>query len=180
VEYAEAVHIADMLVFTGTKLLTLYAGIMHSMPIYRLYPTISEAEAIALWWPWGRPAPLVGSVPPGPPKPSRPTLDPSIITAKRPQDVVKEIVEKTGLNRTTAQSMTAALRKKMRADREWKARMLLYEGLTKAEVAKRVGLSPSRISALFKNDQSIAEHRRSRELQRAFAAHREQREASKR
>jgi transcriptional regulator with XRE-family HTH domain len=58
--------------------------------------------------------------------------------------------------------------------------MLLYEGLTKAEVAKRVGLSQSRISALFKNDQSIAEHRRSRELQRAFAAHREQLEASKR
>jgi hypothetical protein len=27
-EYAEAIHIADMLVFTGTKLVTLYAGLM--------------------------------------------------------------------------------------------------------------------------------------------------------
>lgn len=149
-EYAAAVHIADMLVFTSEKLLTLYAGLMHSMPIYRLYPTISEREAIALWWPWGQPAPLVDRVPPRPPKPRKQQLDPSIITAKRPQDVVREVIEKTGINRTTAQRMTAPMRKQMRWERQWQARQLLMEGLTKAEVARRVGLSPSRISALFK------------------------------
>jgi hypothetical protein len=150
-EYAEAIHIADMLVFTSTKLVTLYAGLMHSMPIYRLYPGISEPEAIALWWPWGRPAPLVDGPPPRPPKPRRQVLDPSLITATRPQDVVREVMQKTGINRTTAQSMTASMRKQMRWERRYQAeRLLLDEGLTKAEVARRVGLSPSRISALFK------------------------------
>lgn len=150
-EYAEAIHIADTLVFTSTKLLTLYSGIMHSMPVYRLYPGVSVKEAIALWWPWGRAAPLVDGAPPRPPKPRKQTLDPALITTTRPQDVVREVMQKTGINRTAAQNMTAALRAKMRRDREWRARMLLYEGLTKAEVAKRVGLSPSRISALFKD-----------------------------
>ena len=50
-EYAEALHIAEMLAFTSAKLLVLYAGVMHSMPIYRLYPATSEREAIVLWWP---------------------------------------------------------------------------------------------------------------------------------
>ena len=53
-EYAEAIHIADMLAFAGSKLLALYAGIMLSMPVYRLYPGTPEREAITLWWPWGR------------------------------------------------------------------------------------------------------------------------------
>jgi hypothetical protein len=152
-EYAEAIHIADMLVFTSTKLVTLYAGIMHSMPIYRLYPATSEPEAIALWWPWGRPAPLVDGTPPRPPKPRKRLLDPSLITATRPQDVVREVMQKTGINRTTAQSMTASMRAQMRRERRYRARRLLLEGLTKAEVARRVGLSPSRISALFKGEQ---------------------------
>jgi hypothetical protein len=167
-EYAEAVHIADMLVFTSTKLVTLYAGIMHSMPIYRLYPAISEPEAIALWWPWGRPAPLVDGVPPRAPKPRKQQLDPSIITAKRPQDVVREVMQKTGINRTTAQSMTAPLRAQMRSERQWRAERLLMEGLTKAEVARRVGLSPSRISALFKGER-FSDSRRAREILRTLA-----------
>jgi hypothetical protein len=45
-EYAVALHTADMLAFTGAKLYMLYAGIMHSMPVYRLYPATSEHEAI--------------------------------------------------------------------------------------------------------------------------------------
>jgi hypothetical protein len=151
-EYAEAIYIAAMLIFTSTKLLTLYAGLMHSMPIYRLYPGVSEKEAIALWWPWGRAAPLVDGAPPRPPKLRKQQLDPSIITAKRPQDVVREVIEKTGINRTTAQRMTAPMRAQMRSERERRARWLLTEGLTKAEVARRVGLSPSRISALFKGE----------------------------
>jgi hypothetical protein len=152
-EYAEAIHIADMLVFTSTKLVTLYAGLMHSMPIYRLYPSVSEAEAIALWWPWGRPAPLVSGAPPRPPKPRKRLLDPSVITATRPQDVVREVMQKTGINRTTAQSMTSSMRAQMRQKRLYEATRLLRDGLTKAEVARRVGLSPSRISALFKGEQ---------------------------
>jgi hypothetical protein len=164
-EYAEAIHIADMLVFTSTKLVTLYAGLMHSMPVYRLYPYLSEAEAIALWWPWGRPAPLVDGAPPRPPQPRKRLLDPSLITATRPQDVVREVMQKTGINRTTAQSMTASLRAQMRRERQYQARRLLLDGLTKAEVARRVGLSPSRISALFKGEQFSG-----RAMDRSFAA----------
>jgi hypothetical protein len=63
-EYAVALHNAEMLVFASEKLLSLYAGIIYSMPIYRLYPATAEAEAIALWWPWGRSAPLVDGGPP--------------------------------------------------------------------------------------------------------------------
>jgi hypothetical protein len=37
--YAEALHTADMLAFIGEKLTTLYAAIMHSMPVYRLHPS---------------------------------------------------------------------------------------------------------------------------------------------
>ena len=47
-DYAEALHIADTLVFTGEKLLALHRGIVYSMPIYRLYLATSEGEAIAL------------------------------------------------------------------------------------------------------------------------------------
>jgi hypothetical protein len=84
-EYADALHTADMLAFIGEKLTTLYAAIMHAMPVYRLYPATPECEAIAPWWPWGRPAPLVGDVPAKPPRPRKKVLDPSIITATRPQ-----------------------------------------------------------------------------------------------
>jgi hypothetical protein len=154
-EYAEAIHIADMLVFTSEKLLAIYAGIMHTMPIYRMYPTISEHEAISLWWPWGRPAPLTDGRPPRPPKPRKQVLDPATITATRPQDIVREVMQKTGINRTTAQRMTAAMRAKMRRDRQYMAERLLRLGVTKAQVARTVGLSPSRISAMFK-DQSPA------------------------
>jgi hypothetical protein len=134
-EYAEAMHIAEMLAFTSEKLSMLYDGIMHSMPIYRLYPAISEQEAIAAWWPWGRDVPLMDGAPPRPPRQRKQTLDPAIITATRPQDVVRQVIELTGMNRTTAQRLTANLRARMR---------------TKSEVAGTVGLSPSRISAMFK------------------------------
>jgi predicted DNA-binding transcriptional regulator AlpA len=149
-DYAEALHVAEMLAFLGEKLTTFYAAIMHSMPVYQLYPATSDHEAISLWWPWGRPAPLIDGKPPQPSAPGRLVLDPASITATRPQDVVKEVIAKTGMSRTTAQRLTAAMRSDMRLKREQKARTLLYQGVTKAEVAKQVGLSPARISALFK------------------------------
>jgi hypothetical protein len=149
-EYAEALHTADMLAFIGEKLTTLYAAIMHAMPVYRLYPATPEAEAIALWWPWGRPPPLVDGGPAKPSKPRKKVLDPNIITATQPQDVVREVMKETGINRTTVQRMTAGLRSGMRAERRTKALALLRKGKTRAEVARIVGLSPSRISAMFK------------------------------
>jgi hypothetical protein len=152
-EYAVALHNAEMLVFASEKLLSLYAGIIYSMPIYRLYPATAEAEAIALWWPWGRSAPLVDGGPPRPPKRGKKTLDPSLITATRPQDVVREVMQKTGIDRTTAQRMTAAMRAQMRR-REIEAEHLLHLGHSKSEVARRVGLSASRISAMFKGEES--------------------------
>lgn len=139
-----------MLVFASEKLLSLYSGIIYSMPIYRLYPTTAEAEAIALWWPWGRPAPLlIDGSPPRPPKPHKQTLDPALITATRPQDIVREVTQKTGINRTMAQKMTAAIRAQMRNKRNNEVEYLLHQGLGKSEVARPVGLSPSRISAMF-------------------------------
>jgi hypothetical protein len=149
-EYAEALHTADILAFIGEKLTALYAAIMHAMPVYRLYPATPEAEAIALWWPWGRPPPLVDGGPAKPSKSRKKVLDPRIITATRPQDVVREVVQQTGVNRTTAQRMTAKLRAGMRAERHAKALALLRQGQARAEVARIVGLSPSRISAMFK------------------------------
>ena len=100
--YAEALHTADMLAFIGEKLTTLYAAIMHSMPVYRLHPATSEREAIELWWPWGRPPPLVDGGPARPSKARKKVLDPRIITATRPQDVVREVMQRTSINRTTA------------------------------------------------------------------------------
>jgi hypothetical protein len=152
-EYAEAFHTAEMLVFASEKLLALYAGLIYSMPIYRLYPATAEAEAIALWWPWARPTPLVAGGPPRPPKPGKKILDPSLITATRPQDVVREVMQKTGIDRTTAQRMTAAMRAQMRRRREIEAEHLLHLGHSKSEVALRVGLSASRISAMFKGEE---------------------------
>lgn len=149
-EYAEALHIAEMLAFVSTKLLMLYAGIMHSMPVYRLYPATSEREAIELWWPWGRAKPLVDGGPARASAPRKKVLDPGIITAKRPQDVVSEVIERTGINRTTAQRMTAGLRADMRRKRHMLAVTMLRRGVTRAAVARSVGLSPSRISAMFK------------------------------
>ena len=49
--------------------------------------------------------------------------------------------------------MTAEMRRGMRARRQYKARRLLLEGLSQSEVARQVGLSPSRISALFKGEE---------------------------
>jgi hypothetical protein len=149
-EYAEALHTADMLAFIGEKLTTLYAAIMHSMPVYRLHPATSEREAIELWWPWGRPPPLVDGGPARPSKARKKVLDPRIITATRPQDVVREVMQRTGINRTTAQHLTALLRIGMRLARQRKAEALLRQGVAKAVVARSVGLSPSRISAMFK------------------------------
>jgi DNA-directed RNA polymerase specialized sigma subunit len=66
--------------------------------------------------------------------------------------VVREVMARTGINRTTAQRMTASLRAEMRERQQSMARGLLHQGKSKAEVAHRVGLSPSRISALFKGN----------------------------
>jgi hypothetical protein len=93
---------------------------------------------------------LFDGTPPRPPKPRKQVLDPAIITATRPQDVVREVIERTGINRTTAQRMTAAMRAGMRVRQRHEAEQLLWAGLSKAAVARRVGLSPSRISALIK------------------------------
>lgn len=149
-EYAEAMYIPDGLEFMSAKLVALHAGIMHSMPIYRLYPATSEHEAIELWWPWGRPPPLIDGGPAKPPTPRKQVLDPRTITSTRPEDVVREVIERTGINRTTAQRMTAELRTDMRTKRRQLARSMLRKGLTRAEVARAVRLSPSRISAMFK------------------------------
>jgi hypothetical protein len=149
-DYAEVVHIAEMLDFTGSKLSMLYAGIMHSMPFYRLHPATPEREMITSFWPWGRPPLLIDGGPAKPPKPRKAVLDPAIITVAKPQHVVREVMEKTGIDRTTAQRLTAKLRAEMRAQRQKKAATMLCQGATKAEVARVVGLSPSRVSALFK------------------------------
>jgi DNA-binding IclR family transcriptional regulator len=78
-------------------------------------------------------------------------VDPAIITAKRPQDVVREVIERTGINRTTAQRMTGNMRAEMRRSRKAMALSMLRRGETRAAVARTVGLSPSRVSAMFKN-----------------------------
>lgn len=168
--YAEAAHIAEMLCFIGEKLTSLYEGIMFSMPVYRLYPATSEAEAIGLWWPWGRPAPLMAGEPPRPPKPKKQVVDPALITATQPQHVVREVMSKTGINRTTAQQMTAALRRQMRSRRRTQAERLLGQGLPKAEVARRVGLSPSRISAMFKGEPRVVRQQKAQRLFDAYLA----------
>lgn len=149
-EYAEAIHIADLLEFASAKLASLYAGFMHSMPVYRLFPWLPEREAVDLWWPWGREAPLVARQPGRPGTVGKRTLDPSSITATQPHHVVREVIERTGMNRTTAQRLTAELRAKMRRDRLHEAVKLLACGATRADVARTVGLSPSRVSAMFK------------------------------
>ena len=60
------------------------------------------------------------------------------------------MIEQTGMNRTTAQRLTANLRRGLRQERKNKVEAMLREGATRAAVAKAVGLSPSRISAMFK------------------------------
>jgi hypothetical protein len=149
-DYAAAICTADALRFLSAKLVTLYAGIMHSIPLYRLYPATPEREAIFLWWPWGRPMPLVDGGPAKAPTPRKKVLDPGIIKATRPQDVVREVIERTGINRTTAQRMTADMRANMRQRRKALAVSMLRKGETRAAVARAVGLSASRISAMFK------------------------------
>ncbi|HEU0150660.1 MAG TPA: hypothetical protein VFR21_27765, partial [Bradyrhizobium sp.] len=150
-DYAAAISAADAVEFMSAKLVMLYVGIAHSMPIYRLYPATPEREAIELWWPWGRAIPLVDGGPAKAPQTRKKVVDPAIITAKRPQDVVREVIERTGINRTTAQRMTANMRADMRRSRKATALSMLRSGETRAAVARTVGLSPSRISAMFKN-----------------------------
>jgi hypothetical protein len=64
--------------------------------------------------------------------------------------VVREVIERTDINRTTAQRLTANIRATMRRERMEKALVMLHHGKTKAEVARTFGLSPSRVSAMFK------------------------------
>jgi hypothetical protein len=52
--------------------------------------------------------------------------------------------------RTTAQRLTANMRAEMRRTRMEKALVMLRSGKSKAEVARTFGLSPSRVSAMFK------------------------------
>jgi transposase len=49
--------------------------------------------------------------------------------------------------------MTADMRAQMRRRREIEAEHLLHLGHSKSEVARRVGLSASRISAMFKGEE---------------------------
>jgi hypothetical protein len=149
-EYVEAMRIADGLEFMGAKLVALYFGVMHSIPLYRLHPATPEREAIMLWWPWGRPMPLVDGGPAKAPTTRKKVLDPGIITTSRPQDVVREVMERTGINRTTAQRMTAEMRAEIRRKRHEQALSMLRQGVSRAEVARAVGLSASRISTMFK------------------------------
>jgi hypothetical protein len=151
-EYANAFHIAEMLEFTSTRLARLYSGIMHSMPVYRLYPAVSEAEAIDLWWPWGR-DPLVTGAPakPGAVGGSKATvLDPSIITATKPSEVIAEVMAKLGVNRVLAGRLSKNIRAGMQQERKNEAYRLLRRGVSRTEVAQAVGLSPSRLGAMFK------------------------------
>lgn len=71
---------------------------------------------------------------------------------------MREIIEKTGTNRTTVQRMTAPLRKKIRQRRKAEAAKLLRKGLSKAEVARSVKLSPSRIWAMFPGKQEVHDY----------------------
>src|SRR6516164_7986614 len=99
-----------------------------------MYPATTEHEAISLWWAWGPPAPLID----GPlSRPRKRALDPAITTATRPQDVVREVMQKTGSNRTTAQRMTATMRTRMRQQRRNEAARLLRLGHSKSEVARK-------------------------------------------
>jgi hypothetical protein len=113
-------------------------------------PATSEREAIELWWPWGRPIPLADGGPPKVPNQRKAVLDPSTITRRARGDVVKQVMAQTGMNRITAQRLTAAMRRKMRVPQRHKAEEMLRKGETRAAVAKAVGLSASRISAMFK------------------------------
>ena len=92
-EYAEAIHIADMLAFTSTKLVTLYAGLMHSMPIYRLYPSSPRRKRSPCGGHGGVPRHWSTASRRGR-QTQRKRLDPSLITATRPQDVVRRSCRK--------------------------------------------------------------------------------------
>jgi hypothetical protein len=150
-EFAEAVHTAETLAFTAMKLDMLYRAVMHSMPVWRLWPSTAETEALAMWWPWPWDSPpMVRGKPPKPPKSGNAALDLTTITATQPQHVVREVMERTGMDRTTAQRLTLSMRLRMRQERREQAAQMLRQGKNKADVARAVGLSPSRISALFK------------------------------
>jgi Holliday junction resolvasome RuvABC DNA-binding subunit len=55
--------------------------------------------------------------------------------------VVREVIERTGINRTTAQRMTADMRAEMRRKRKALALSLLRKGETRATVARAVAVS---------------------------------------
>jgi hypothetical protein len=59
-------------------------------------------------------------------------------------------MERTGINRTTAQRLTASMPADMRQKRRTKALRMLRSSKAKAEVSRTFGLSPSRVSAMFK------------------------------
>jgi hypothetical protein len=54
------------------------------------------------------------------------------------------------MSRITAQRLTTTLRRNLRHQQREKAEAMLRKGATRAAVAKAVGLSASRISAMFK------------------------------
>jgi hypothetical protein len=82
-QYADAISFAGAAEFVSAKLVMLYSGIAHSIPLYRLYPATPEQDAIELCWPWGRTMPLVDGGPAKAPVSRKKALDPSLITAKR-------------------------------------------------------------------------------------------------
>jgi hypothetical protein len=165
-DYATALNTAVALCFYATKLEAFYRAIMHSMPVYRLHPATSEAEAIEAWWPWGRAVPLIDGGPAKPPRTRKKLLDPALITANRPDEVVKQVMALAGTNRITAQRMSKALRDRMRHDRKAKAVALLREGKSRAAIAKELNLSASLISKLLKGERTKQEMTR---LERARA-----------
>lgn len=155
-EYAEALHIGAMLEFTGERLVTLLNAMRHSMPIYRRFPHASEQDAVAAWWPWG---PAMAGGPPRPSGDKATKLDPSIITATKPADVIREVMEKLGVSRVLAGKLTKDIRATMRRERKATAREMLWQGVPRAEVAKAVGISPSRLGEIFKG-RKFAQNRR--------------------
>jgi hypothetical protein len=66
------------------------------------------------------------------------------------QSSVRCASAQTGMSRITAQRLTTTLRRNLRHQQREKAEAMLRKGATRAAVAKAVGLSASRISAMFK------------------------------
>jgi Holliday junction resolvasome RuvABC DNA-binding subunit len=83
----------------------------------------------------------VDSGPSKAPRSRKKVLDPAIITVTRPHDVVREVIERTGINRTTAQRMTADMRAEMRRKRKGIGFVPATEGRDRATVARAVAVS---------------------------------------